>query len=522
MSTFDASIASTTMTYCTCGNGEMGGIALGVSGTTSTTYCEGTQTAMPTGYTQVPYGPGSPDWATPVSTGPCATPTVLNGDCWEDLDLPSYIDWWYETNNHTCAPNEGWADCWYGAMTPYAPSSCSTLTGDGDVCKQPAWSDFDKEWNGARNFYVTQAIANLNGFMTQYYTAIGDANGEASDALGQIITTIDPSSTTNVGLQTAMAALGAGLALIPGLGEGFALANGIIAAVQQVPGLTRFAFPEAGSEESQIMDWADIGAGMGTVVGWLQSNVSEAVSMIQTNVTTFKVVAGAAPYTAPLPALDSLKSQIVKGLYAYTISMAYNATDKVLVRALDTDVNALGTNGTKTSWPVCNTGYYANGTCGYGDWWFDSNTTITYGMVDAKDFTNRFAKEMALVLSYTDGDILFAGSDECWTQHGGSGPIVDFSNGVTPSFPCMASIRTCTWSMDPASPGGDGNLMSDCDRGSVLPGYGRGSCGSQDPNSVSADPLDGTILPWSYLGWGVDLDLVGEHDFCIPYSDGEF
>jgi hypothetical protein len=193
----------------------------------------------------------------------------------------------------------------------------------------------------------------------------------------------------------------------------------------------------------------------------------------------------------------------------------------ILLRQVDTDVNALGTNGTKLLWTPCNTGYYANGTCGEGDFWYDGDSNISYGLVDSGDPTTRFNEQINQFFSQTNGKLLFTGADQCQQQHAGSGPIVDFSNGQF-STPCLSSLKVCTWTMEPAKPGSNGNLMTDCDLGKTLPGIGRGSCGSQDPKHISADPSDGTILPWAYLGWGMQTDLVNEHSFCEPYKASEF
>lgn len=63
------------------------GINFAISGTATTSYCA-TGTAPPTGYTQVPYGPGAPAWATDLDpVAPCADPTIPDASCWEALDV---------------------------------------------------------------------------------------------------------------------------------------------------------------------------------------------------------------------------------------------------------------------------------------------------------------------------------------------------------------------------------------------------------------------------------------------------
>ena len=253
----------------------------------------------------------------------------------------------------------------------------------------------------------------------------------------------------------------------------------------------------------------------------LQGNISQATGVVQTDLSTFLQVANNGPYSGAMPNLDDLKNQVLTGLYTYVISQAYNATQTVITRQVNTDVNALGTNGTKLLWTPCNSGYYSNGTCGEGDFWYDNSTTISYSLVDSGDPTTRFSTQMNQFLAQTTGKLLFAGADECQQLHQGNGPIISFDGGKF-STPCLSALKVCTWTMDPASPGSNGPLLSDCDVGSTLPGIGRGSCGSQDPNNISPDSLSGTILPWGYLGWGMLADQIGEHEFCEPYKASEF
>jgi hypothetical protein len=273
--------------------------------------------------------------------------------------------------------------------------------------------------------------------------------------------------------------------------------------------------------EDQILDAAKIGDELGTLTDQLQGNITQALGVAQTNVSTFLAIANNGPFAGNLPQLDDLKNQILTGLNTYIISQAYNATKTIITRQVDTDVNELGTNGTKLLWTSCNSGYYSNGTCGQGDFWYDNSTRISYSLVANGDPTTRFNDQMNQFLGQTTGKLLFAGADECQQQHQGSGPIISFDGGKFQT-PCLSSLKVCTWTMDPASPGSNGPLLSDCDVGSVIPGIGRGSCGSQDPNQVSYDPSEGTILPYGYLGWGVLADEINEHSFCEPYQASEF
>jgi len=149
--------------YCTCGGG---GSASASMQSTKLAYSRGTLTTacntVPTGYVEVPEineANGAKEfWAKPPSdavAGNCTTGEKIDSRCWEALDLEEYVDWWWGAFQHNC-DDSAFAECFYIAMTPYAPYDCSTLHPNGHcVGTAPKWSDFSGKWNDVRNFYVT-------------------------------------------------------------------------------------------------------------------------------------------------------------------------------------------------------------------------------------------------------------------------------------------------------------------------------------------------------------------------------
>lgn len=141
--------------YCTCaGVGTMSASSvstlIGYSRGTVTTACS----ALPTGYVHVPpiRGPSLANWglwATPSSHS-CSSAEVLRPECWGLLYMDEYVSWWWTAFKDNC-DGKAFAECFYIAMTPYAPADCSIF---GGKCNAPDWDDFKGKWNDVRNAYV--------------------------------------------------------------------------------------------------------------------------------------------------------------------------------------------------------------------------------------------------------------------------------------------------------------------------------------------------------------------------------
>ena len=467
---------------------------------------------MPTGYIQIP-NTLIPAGVNEVPTdGPCANGDSPDGKCWGDLSLGTYVSWWWSTFNSTCG-DQAFAECFYSQQTRYAPSNCAQLNTQ-PACVQPQWADFEDKWNGVYHFYIAWTIWNVNGFFSDYYTAITAAQATATDSLGSIINTIDPQKTTNFGLGAALTALSAGLAFIPGAGAPIAAA--LTTAAQQAPGVAKFIWPTGNTASSQMMDWDNISGSLGVLATMLQGNVSQAVPAIQNDASTFSTFASSGVFTGELPPLDSLKTDILVGLNTFVISEAYKSQTVFVVRSVDTDVSALSSNGTKLTWPIDCASYSADGTC--ADFYYDSTTRISYGLVKGNGMGHRFDKDLTgwfnaqpgSPAALTSGTQLLGGANTCQQTTGGSGPIVDAQAGSF-SVPCLSSMKVCTWGMAAQGPGDEGDgLFTDCDLGDVMPTWKHGDC-EGDP----VDFGDAVPVPWTYLGWGESANTNnGYHGFC--------
>ena len=158
----DASLGITGVaTYCTCGpSGEIiAGMNLATSGTHTTSYCAMGE-PVPSGYDQIPVdGNGHPvssylaaQASASAAAAKCTNGAFVDSSCFNELDLPDYLTQWWNDNQKKCDGHE-FAECFYALETNYAPSDCAQLNSD-PACIQPVWSDFSKEKDGIKKFYV--------------------------------------------------------------------------------------------------------------------------------------------------------------------------------------------------------------------------------------------------------------------------------------------------------------------------------------------------------------------------------
>ena len=491
----------------------MAGLNLAVSGTTSTTYCA-TGGPLPTGYAQVPYGPGAPKWASDLDPAPpCSNPESPDSSCWAALELDQYVDWWWAANNNTCVNDLklGFADCYYAlAAKGYSPSTCGQINAVSG-CKQPVWSDFQHLWNAQRAFYVAYNIWNINGFFSNYYSAINAAQGTATTQLQSIVNTLDPVAKTNLALNDILTVLSVGLAFVPGVGN--ALSKGLIIAAQQAPGVGKYIFP-IGTADSQQTDAAAVSQSMGNVVTGFRNNYASALNVTNSDIASFLTFARNAPFSGKIPDLNSAVDQCLTALYTYILSQVYQVTNVILTRQVQTDVNALSSNGTSLNWETgCGKGYGQYGEC--STFWYDLKTDISYALTDTQNQLRDFNGNMQQFFNgMTTGELLFAGADQCAQaskSNQGKAPIVDLTPGGSTAS-CLSNLQVCTWDLTAADK--QPNPFTDCPSAVVPKFYGQ-AC--SDPYG----DFSGGAVPIQYLGWAVLNNAAytaAKHNVCKAYN----
>lgn len=247
----------------------------------------------------------------------------------------------------------------------------------------------------------------MNNFFNQYYTALGTAEETAALMIGTIVNTTDPIKKTNIALSNILEALSVGLALIPGPES--VIADSILEAVKQAPGVASFLFPQ-GTMDNQLEEMQEISGNFANVVTALRSSISNALPAVMSNVTNFRAFAKSGVFSGDMVVdQNGLSNQILSGLMTYLLSQAYQANGVFLTRQLNTSVRALSTNGTKLNWPLCTSDYDGNGLC--DTWWYDEADDTTYGLVDPNNVNHNFNSEMQKwFYNYTTPQLLFKGA----------------------------------------------------------------------------------------------------------------
>ena len=130
-------------------------------------------------------------------------------------------------------------------------------------------------------------------------------------------------------------------------------------------------------------------------------------------------------------------------LNTFVISRCRSANKWVIARAIDTDINAVMTNGSDPNWkiPGCGSGYDGHGVCGAYYWNPAIDVTFTLTNNDNPSL-DPIGDMQSFFGNRTTPDLLFNGAAQCQVQ-GGSAPAVSVGSlGVTAS--CLDNVKVCT------------------------------------------------------------------------------
>lgn len=363
----------------------------------------------------------------------------INPTCWNTLSISQYITKWSSNNSATCSTGQPFAQCFLGSVQ-LGDNDCIGIT--SATCPPPNWPSFQSQKFTVEEFYVAYNIYSIWAFFNSYYTAIGNARSSATDTVAAIVSLLDPPQQTNGGLNDILTALSIGLSfLAPSVGP---LIGTVLNGVQQAIAVGKYLFP-LGTLDSQFAQFGEISNAMETVTTYLQDNVTSALAAIQNDPTTFLAFTGSGNFSVtPLPTIPSQSDAILTALNTYVISQCLTANKWVIAQAIDTDMNAVMTNGSDPNWniPGCGSGYDADSVCGgyYWDQATDVSFTLTSNQNPSLDPTSDMQSFFG---NWSTPDLLFNGAAQCQAQ-GGSAPAVSVtSTGVEVS--CLSSVKVCTW-----------------------------------------------------------------------------
>lgn len=363
----------------------------------------------------------------------------INPGCWGPLSISQYTTNWWSSNSAKCSAGQSFAQCFLGSVQ-LGDNDCIGIT--SATCPPPNWPSFQSQNFSVEDFYVAYNIYAVWEFFNSYYTAIGNARSSATTSVGAIVSLLDPPKSTNGALNDILTALSVGLSfLTPAVGP---LIGTVLNGAQQAIAVGKYLFP-AGTLDSQFAQFGEISDAMGTVTSYLQHNVTSALSAIQNDPTTFLAFTGSGNFSVtPLPTIPSQSDALLTALNTYVISQCLQANQWVVARAIDTNINAIMTNGSNPNWNItgCGSGYDGNDICGayYWNQAIDVSFTLTNNHNPSLDPTADMGQFFG---GLTTPDLLFNGAAQCQAQ-GGSDPVVSITSaGVAAS--CLSNVKVCTW-----------------------------------------------------------------------------
>ena len=344
------------------------------------------------------------------------------------------------------------------------------------------------------------------------YTAIGNAEGSAQAGLAEIVKLLDPPRKQDETLSYILDALTFGLSLYS---KGSVLVKALLRSAPQTSTLLNRLYP-SGTVKGEYQDWTDVANDLGKATDAFRHSVAEGLPLIQNNVTSFIYWSQNSGLSGIRSSLDGLSEAMTQSLNTYAISRVITTQGIMVSRAVDTDVHALQTNGSKLNWDTGCGGGYTNGVCDTFFW----DGTDTYGLTDPGHFKKNHRDELAAILlpgdnnapPLTTGELLFTGAQKSFDATGTNGRV---DPSLDPNDPtqvqCLSTLRICTWSEDRFGP--FDNCPNYLQTDAVIPRFGLSGCtnGVNDWSSVD--------VPHAYLGPRVYKDAHGvkslvEDTFC--------
>ncbi|KAL8950518.1 MAG: hypothetical protein Q9222_003457 [Ikaeria aurantiellina] len=432
--------------------------------------------------------------------------TGRDNKCWEELQLTTWVSNWIVSN--TCYQDEGFSSCFLRKVG-YPELDCTGIK--LSTCTPPSADD----GMDTRVFYVAYNIYAINQFFGSWYTAVGGAATMAGLNVDEIVQLINPPDNTNLIMDNILIALTGIFAVAPGLGFNVGnmldkiVADGVQVAQSLRMGLTfvenaiigypqigRFLYP-IDTPASSIIQIADLKNQLGTLIAEVQGNLNKTVASVMADPTEFLAFASQGNFTASLPSLPDQTQYLLYAFNTYIISTALVGNDIHATIALDTNVQALATNGTyqdKLAFDLSDCeGYNSENVC--DTWWYSGNYASTFGLDHFAHRERGFGDVMTqLFQKYTTGQLLFDNAYAC-KLNGNEGKAVSVTisaGGINTQ--CLSQLQVLTWDM-----GCTGVRDKQCEflEGDAQ-GQWLGNCGSQSYWSVMDEPV--YCVPNAYLG----------------------
>ena len=394
----------------------------------------------------------------------CTNPDKnLRPACYDALQVDSNISTWWEQNQNDCETNYagyGFVSCFQQKVGrgELLNQQCNKM-GPGQ-CTRPGNFSHYEPWE----YYALSSIFGIWQWFNSIYDASDFADGTASDRVANITATFNPDKPKNpIDLLSVLSAISAGLGLISG-----PIASSVLVLDSEllVSGYPSFLDAEAaqptfdnettghavvndalfahGSLDDQTLQFDQIEARLGDVVIAFQSNVANALDVLQSNVASFRSFALHGAYIAPDTDLNASTSILTQSLTTYVVSQCLQANEYSIYFTPNTNPYELRTNGSLPSkyngYVNCQDPPDKYGVC---DRWY-SNGKGAFSLWGGPNWDNDYFALMETMFSkgWTTGELLFDGALSCWinvTVNGGSPQLGINTTTMRPL--CISSVN---------------------------------------------------------------------------------
>lgn len=122
-------------------------------------------------------------------------------------------------------------------------------------------------------------------------------------------------------------------------------------------------FP-TGTIDERLETWAEVEAAVTAFVKTWETSIGQGLPLLVNDAAAFASWGASSDIAGIQPSLDGLTTTLGQALGAGAAALMLNTLNLLVVRAANTDVHALQTNGTAIRWdPGCADGYDEYGIC---------------------------------------------------------------------------------------------------------------------------------------------------------------
>ncbi|KAF8253311.1 hypothetical protein K440DRAFT_657298 [Wilcoxina mikolae CBS 423.85] len=317
-------------------------------------------------------------------------PTAFVYTCYATLDMDGYFrDWWM--NNRGLCDGLGFAQCFL-KYNHYAGLTCDQIT--TDTCGPP---DSNGNWDSIQQFYGVWNIYTVHQFFSQYYTALGLAQGIALGRVGEIVATLSPPQAATMDGKIAailiafsLGELAMGKELITAATPALAIAMkmryvGISALAGGSAQMANYLWGTShGGPNQETLQIADIQNKLSDMTIAYMNQLTVLVKQIQADPVAFLTLCQFGGFSERIDSsLPTEVNNILNQLTLYVLGTVLKAKNAII--AINQNKSPID-EAQATSLVVCPSLDNYN-SC--GQWWYDADTHTTYTLENTNALGNQ-------------------------------------------------------------------------------------------------------------------------------------